>query len=64
MIFFISLYNFAKEMYDVLQIIHEVKTEEKRDGMNTLTDEFELFRMKPEKIFQDMENGLFTLLII
>lgn len=46
----------AKEMLDALQIIHEGRTNVKWSGMNTLTHEYELFRMKNDEILLDMEK--------
>lgn len=43
-------------MYDTFQVTHEGATEVKRANMNTLTHEYELFRMKLREIIQDMEK--------
>jgi len=37
----------AKEMWDTLQLTHEDTTDVKRSRVNTLTHEYELFRMNP-----------------
>ena len=46
----------AKEMWDTLKLTHEGTTEVKRARMNTLTHEFELFRMKSGESIQDMQK--------
>jgi hypothetical protein len=46
----------AKEMWDTLKLTHEGTTEVKRARMNTLTHEYELFRMKSGESIQDMQK--------
>ena len=46
----------AQEMWDTLLLTHEGTTEVKRAQMNTLTHEYELFRMKPGENIQDMQK--------
>ena len=47
----------AKDMWDTLQVTHEGTTDVKRSRINTLTHEYELFRMKTnESTIQDMQK--------
>ncbi|XP_045810784.1 uncharacterized protein LOC123905202 [Trifolium pratense] len=46
----------AKEMWDTLQLTHEGTTEVKRARMNTLTHEYELFRMQSGESIQHMQK--------
>ena len=46
----------AKDMWDTLQVTHEGTTEVKRSRINTLTHEYELFRMNPNESIQDMQK--------
>ena len=46
----------AKEMWDTLQVTHEGTTEVKRARMNTLTHEYELFRMKSGESINEMQK--------
>ncbi|CAJ2652972.1 unnamed protein product [Trifolium pratense] len=46
----------AKEMWDTLQVTHEGTPEVKRARMNTLTRDYELFRMKSEENIKDMQT--------
>ena len=46
----------TKEMWDTLQVTHEGTTDVKRLRINTLTHEYELFRMNQYEIIQDMQN--------
>lgn len=46
----------AKEMWDTLKLTYEGTTEVKRARMNTLTHEYELFRMKSGESIQDMQK--------
>ena len=44
----------AKEIWDSLQVTHEGTTIVKRSRINTLTYEYELFRMNQNDTIQDM----------
>ena len=46
----------AKDMWDTLQVTHEDTTDVKRSRINTLTHEYELFRMNPNESIQDMQK--------
>ena len=46
----------AKEMWDTLQVTHEGTTNVKRSRINTLTNEYELFRMNQNETIQDMQK--------
>ena len=46
----------AKDMWDTLQVTHEGTTDVKRSRINTLTHEYELFRMKTNESIQDMHK--------
>ena len=46
----------AKEMWDTLQLTHEGTTDVKRSRVNTLTHEYELFRMNPNENIQSMQK--------
>ena len=46
----------AKDMWDTLQVTHEGTTDVKRSRINTLTHEYELFRMNPNESIQDMQK--------
>ena len=46
----------AKEMWDTLQVTHEGTTDVKRSRINTLTHEYELFRMNANERIQDMQK--------
>ena len=46
----------AKEMWDTLQVTHEGTTDVKRSRINTLTHEYELFRMNSNDSIQDMQK--------
>jgi len=48
----------AKEMWDTLQVTHEGTTYAKGFRINTLTQEYELFRMNQNKTMQDMQKRL------
>ena len=43
-------------MWDTLQVTHEGTTDVNRLRINTLTHEYELFRMNQYEIIQDMQN--------
>jgi len=45
-----------KDMWDTLQVTHEGTTDVKRSRINTLTYEYELFRMNPNKSIHDMQK--------
>jgi len=46
----------VKDMWDTLQVTHEGTTNVKRSRINTLTHEYELFRMNPKENIQDMQK--------
>ena len=46
----------AREMWDTLQVTHEGTTDVKRSRINTLTHEYELFRMNQNETIQDMQK--------
>ena len=46
----------AKEMWDTLQVTHEGTTDVKRSRINTLTHEYEIFRMNQNETIQDMQK--------
>ena len=46
----------AKDMWDTLQVTHEGTTYVKRSRINTLTREYELFRMNVNESIQDMQK--------
>ena len=46
----------AKDMWDTLQVTHEGTTDVKRSRINTLTHEYELFRMNANENIQDMQK--------
>ena len=52
--FRVSNYKNEKEMWDTLQVTHEGTTDVKRSRINTLTPEYELFRMNQNETIQDM----------
>ena len=54
--FRVSNYKNAKEMWDTLQVTHEGTTDVKRSRINTLTHEYELFRMNQNETIQDMQK--------
>jgi len=43
-------------MWDTLQVTHEGTTDVKRSRINTLTHEYELFRMNLNETIQDMQK--------
>ena len=43
-------------MWDTLQLTHEGTTDVKRSGVNTLTHEYELFRMNTNENIQSMQK--------
>jgi len=43
-------------MWDTLQVTHEGTTNVKRSRINTLTHEYELFRMNQNETIQDMQK--------
>jgi len=46
----------AKDMWDTLQVTHKGTTDVKKSRINTLTREYELFRMNPDESRQDMQK--------
>jgi len=48
----------AKEMWDTLQVTHEGTTYVKRSRINTLTYEYELFRMNQNETIHDMQKRI------
>jgi len=60
--FRVSNCKHAKDMWDTLQVTHEGTTNVKRSRINTLTHEYELFRMNPNETIQDMQKR-FTYII-
>ena len=42
----------AKDMWDTLQVTHEGTIDVKRSRTNTLTHEYELFRMNPNETYK------------
>ncbi|XP_050908751.1 uncharacterized protein LOC127122457 [Lathyrus oleraceus] len=52
----------SKEMWDALQVSHEGINEVKQSRINTLTQKFELFRMKQEKYIFDMQERFIHLI--
>ena len=46
----------AKDMWDTLQVTHEGTTDVKRSRINTLTHEYELFRMNANESIQNMQK--------
>jgi len=46
----------VKEMWDTLQVTHEGTTDVKRSRINTLTHEYEIFRMNQNETIQDMQK--------
>ncbi len=43
-------------MWDTLQVTHEGTNDVKRSRINTLTHEYELFRMNQNETIQDMQK--------
>nr|KYP66813.1 hypothetical protein KK1_013124 [Cajanus cajan] len=54
--FRISNCKSAKEMWDTLEVTHEGTNDVKRSRINTLTHEYELFRMNQNESIQDMQK--------
>lgn len=52
----VSHCNSTKEMWNTLQFTHKGTIEMKTSRVNTLTHKYELFRMKSEEKYQDMEK--------
>ena len=46
----------AKEMWDTLQVSYEGTTDVKRSRINTLTHEYELFKMLQYETIEDMQK--------
>lgn len=57
----VSYCETVKKMYNILQVTHEGKNEVKGTRMNTLTHEYELFRIKLKKTFMICKNNSYTL---
>ena len=51
-----QIVKMQKEMWDTLQVTHEGTTGVKRSRINTLTHEYELFRMYQYETIQDMHK--------
>ncbi|KAF1885773.1 hypothetical protein Lal_00008513 [Lupinus albus] len=49
----------TKERWDTLETTHEGTEEAKRSRLNTLSEEYEMFRMKPREIILDLQK-IFT----
>ena len=45
-----------EELWDTLQVTHEGTTDVKRSRINTVTHEYELFRMNQNETIQDMQK--------
>src|SRR4051812_44873497 len=54
--FQVSACTTSKEIWDTLVETHEGTTEVKRSRLNTLSQEYELFRMKPEETILDLRK--------
>lgn len=52
----VSHYKTTKETWDILQITHERNNKVKRAMFDTLTHEYELFRMKPKESISQMQT--------
>jgi len=52
----VSIFQSAKEMWDVLEVTHEGTYEIKRARKNTLIQEYEMFRMKAEETIYDVQK--------
>ncbi|XP_073221498.1 uncharacterized protein [Cicer arietinum] len=52
-LFCISYCKSAKEIWDMLEVTHEGTIEVKRSKLNTLSQEYKLFRMLPEESILD-----------
>ena len=51
-----QIVRMQKKMWDTLQVTHEGTTDVKRSRINTLTHEYELFRMNQNETIQDMQK--------
>ncbi|XP_045798087.1 uncharacterized protein LOC123892341 [Trifolium pratense] len=54
--FRISQCKTAKEIWDTLEVTHEGTTEVKRSKLNTLSQEYEMFRMQPGETILDLQK--------
>ncbi|CAJ2661921.1 unnamed protein product [Trifolium pratense] len=54
--FRISQCKTAKEIWDTLEVTHEGTTEVKRSKLNTLSQEYEMFRMQPGDTILDLQK--------
>ncbi|XP_070017843.1 uncharacterized protein [Nicotiana sylvestris] len=52
----ISACQFAKKIWEALQIVHERTTQVKQSKIDMFTTEYELFRMKDDESIQDMHT--------
>src|ERR1044072_852463 len=59
--FRVSTCTSAKDIWDTLQVTHEGTEEVKRSRMSTLSQEYEMFRMKPGETILEVQKR-FTLL--
>jgi len=50
----------TKDMWDTIQVTHERTTYVKRSRINTLTHEYELFRMNPNETYKTCKRGSHT----
>lgn len=55
--FWVSNWKIAKEIWDTLEVAHEGTMEVKRSKINTLSQEYEMFRMYPDEINHLMALG-------
>jgi len=54
--FKVSQCNFAKEMWEILEVTHEGTDDVKRARKHALIQEYELFRMQPEETIVDVQK--------
>ena len=55
-IFHVSNCKKEKEIWDILEVTHEGTKEVKRSKLNTLSQEYEMFRMLPEEIIIELQK--------
>lgn len=55
----VSHHDTTKEMWESLQTIHERNNEVNRERFDTLTHEYELFRVKSEENISQMQNMIY-----
>jgi len=53
----VSIFQSAKEMWDVLEVTHEGTDEVKRARKDTLIQEYEMFRIKAEETIYDVQKS-------